>query len=387
MTGVTGRAGLAGLALLFLAGTVSAQDSEAEELEKLGVEAADLIGRLDLDVPDSPAFAILGIAPQNIVNPDTPAELATAIFVGDDDDGNSQEGLALEFRPYLMARGSDLTLGDYVHNPWLARMALSFADAEGTSDVDETSRKSLGLSFTPIDKRDPISSSAISECLGYAQEKAPAEAGQQDGRLRRELREAIASGDQQRIDVAEAAMAAWFDGARDAYLEKAGTRCMEDEAKKTANAAQLQLGIAYHESEIETINESGAAAWVSYAFPVGAGSVIAHARFSDDIVVADEEQDSYLVRDETVVGGRYRLGDDRRAILLEAAYVDQSEDSGDNDDDYTTVLVGAEFRVAESLWIQFAVGDRFGSSSDSGLALSGQFRWAVSKSRLWPGAK
>ena len=373
--------------MLALAMSVSAgaQETDADKLEELGVEVSDLVGRLDLDVPDTPAFAILGIAPQNVINPDTPAELATAIFVGNDDNGNGQEGLALEFRPYLMSKGSNLTLGDYANNPWLARMALSFADAGGTDAADKTDRQSIGFSFTPIDERDPISSEAISNCLALAQGEVAQQADGRGAELRQEVREAMASEDAERIERAEAAMQAWFDGDRDTFLEKAATACMETHARDSARSPQLQLGIAYHESEILDLKESGAAAWASYTFPAGAGSVIAHARISDDVVSPDAANEgSYLVMDETIVGGRYRLGDDQRAFLLEAAYVDKRDESGDNDDDYTTALIGAEFKVAESLWIQFAIGDRFGSNGDDSLALSGQFRWAVSKSRLWP---
>lgn len=373
------------LILLVPNGDAVAQGSDAEKLEQFGVEVADLVGRLDLDVPDSPAFAILGITPQNVINPDTPAELAAAVFVGNDDNDNGQEGLALEFRPYLMAKGSDLTLGDYANNPWLARMAISFADSSGTGASDKTDRQSIGFSFTPIDKRDPVSSERISDCLAFAQGEATSQAEGKGKALRQEVRDALASGDSARIKSAEAAMKAWFDGDRDAFLERSAITCMEKHNRETMRAPQLQLGLAYYESEVLDINESGAAAWVSYTFPAGPGSVIAHARFSDDIVRPDSANEgSYLLMDEAVVGGRYRLGDDQRAFLIEAAYVDKQDELGDNDDDYTTALIGAEFRVADSLWIQFAIGDKFGSDGDGSLALSGQFRWAVSKSRLWP---
>ncbi len=362
-----------------------AQESDADKLEELGVEVADLVGRLNLDVPDTPAFAILGIAPQNVINPDTPAELATAIFVGNDANGNGQEGLALEFRPYLMSKGSKLTLGDYANNPWLARMALSFADASGSDSADKTDRQSIGISFTPIDRRDPISSESISECLAYAQVGVWDEADGRGRKLREEASAAATSGNEIEKRKAEQAMQEWFDGDRDRFLENAATTCMEAHVRDSARSPQLQLGIAYHESEILDLQESGAAAWVSYTFPAGPGSVITHARFSDDIVSPDPANEGrYLVMDETVIGGRYRLGDDQRAFLVEAAYVDKRDELGDSDDDYTTALIGAEFRVAESLWIQFAIGDKFGSIGDDSLALSGQFRWAVSKSRLWP---
>lgn len=382
------RGWLALTALMLLAAAASAQDEPGADT--LAVEAADLIGRLDLDVPDSPAFAILGIAPQNVINPDTPAELASALILGDDGNGNGQEGIALEFRPYLMALGDEITVGDYYRNQWLSRTSLSFVQSSGTDSADKADRRAIGLSFTPIDERDPLTSSKLIACA-----ESPEDISED---LQRKLIAAIdrRTAAQDRDDAAaEAAAQAEIDalteqqnrfmaGERKAIFEERLDGCLEEEQKATRNARQLQLGIAYHESEVESIDESGAAFWVSHAFPLAGGSFIAHARYSDNIVVAETgDTPQYSVKDETVLGVRFRRGDDRRAVLFEASYVDESDTAGALDDSFSTALIGAEFRLFDELWIQIAVGDTFGSNRDENLALSGQFRWAASKSRLW----
>ena len=366
---------------------------ESPREEDLAVELGDLIGRLDLDVPDSPAFAVLGIAPQNVINPDTPAELASAFILGDDGNGNGQEGLALEFRPYLMAMGDDITIGDYYRNQWLSRTSLSFAKSSGTDDSDRTDRTAIGLSFTPIDKRDPLTSMKVNACV-----KSPDDIRSE---LATDLIAAIEArtaaeqaGDpaaraqaQARIDALEAQQNRFMSGERKQLLEERLDTCLSEFQAATRNEAQLQLGIAYHESQVEDINESGAAAWISYAHPLAGGSLIAHARYSDSVVVpGTSDPGDYSVKDETLAGLRFRRGDERRAVLFEASYVDQEDQAGLLDDSYSTVLVGAEFRLFDELWVQIAYGDTFGSNQDASAAVSGQFRWAASKSRLWRGA-
>jgi hypothetical protein len=382
-------------ALLSLA-SVQGLAQPAVSPEELGVEAADIIGRLDLDVPDSPAFAILGITPQNVINPDTPAELATAIFAGEDAKGNSQEGLAIEFRPYLMAMGSDITVGDYYRNQWLSRLAVSLAQSQGTSDADRTDRNAIGFTLTPIDDRDPLTSTYVDTCLGNASQQANhIDTGR---RLREELREAILardaaeeSGDpdvlasaEVRVAAAEAAVDTWVSGDRKVMIEDLADQCLSTHKTETINARQLQIGFGYHDSEVEDLDESGSSLWISYALPLGHGSLTAHARMSTDLLESDPNATgSYQVLDKSMLALRYRVGDERRAVLFEAAYVDESDAAGTLDDAYSTALIGVEFRLQESLWIQFALGETFGSNRDSNLALSGQFRWAASKTRLW----
>lgn len=384
--------------LLLLPGWANGQGNAVIEGSELGVSAQDIIGRLDLDVPDSPAFAILGIAPQNVINPDTPAELATALFVGDDSSGNSQEGIAIEFRPYLMALGEDITVGDYYNNQWLSRTALSFSQSKGVDEADRTKRQAIGLSFTPIDDRDPLTSRQVDNCLSGGIEKANANENEQ--RLldavraaTRELVDAQMANDEEaaaiaqaKVDVAEAALSQWLGGERKNLIEEHTGNCLKTHRKETINARQLQLGIAYHDSQVAGIDESGSAFWISYAMPLMDGSFTAHGRYSDDVVIADSmNAGQYAVKDESVLGIRYRQGDEKRAVLFEAAYIDEEDKSGILDDSYSTALVGAEFRLFESLWIQIALGETFGSNQDKDMALSGQFRWAVSKTRFWNG--
>lgn len=158
---------------------------------------------IDLIVPESPAFTVLGLTPNDVVRPSTPRELAVALQNGIDRNGNFQTGVALDFNPWLVfnrnheegdytgmlesdsGRGytdGQFTLarclknpsGDHVNwsdcwsqfNPMRAlvyRTQLSLATAKGTTDQDESFRVAGGIRVTPFDNGDPIF--AVGSCM------------------------------------------------------------------------------------------------------------------------------------------------------------------------------------------------------------------------------
>jgi hypothetical protein len=95
----------------------------------------------ELRSPTSPAFTILGVAPTNVVRPNTPRELAVEwLSAQGSDDGNLPSDLALEFAPYWLANHPDLTFSEYYNNRNIAKTILrSFSVSVATTDIpDET---------------------------------------------------------------------------------------------------------------------------------------------------------------------------------------------------------------------------------------------------------
>ena len=62
----------------------------------------------NMAVPESPAFAILGVTPDKITRPANGRELAFGILQGLDEKGNMQSGLAIDFSPYQLSLGQSL---------------------------------------------------------------------------------------------------------------------------------------------------------------------------------------------------------------------------------------------------------------------------------------
>lgn len=115
--------------------------------------------RLDLTVPESPAFALLGLDSPEVATPrDMPALTAElANLVGSD--GQLKPGAAITVQPYWLG-GRDITLDDYratsrrFERALLARTRLSFASASVDGSEDAV-RVALGVTFQPSDYSDP----------------------------------------------------------------------------------------------------------------------------------------------------------------------------------------------------------------------------------------
>jgi len=73
--------------------------------------------REDFLVPTSPAFAVLGVTPEQVIRPDTPKAFGTALLNGVDPNGNLQSGIAIDFSPYYLFAGRYLTLQKYRSSP------------------------------------------------------------------------------------------------------------------------------------------------------------------------------------------------------------------------------------------------------------------------------
>jgi hypothetical protein len=123
---------------------------------------------VDLAVPESPAFAALGVSPQEVSRPTSARELATSLLNGVDLQGNFQTGVAIDTAPYLLAAGKNVRLvEDYQQSygtRFLSRWQASFATTRGT-DSDSAVRAALGFRFTLFDRGDPRMDGALLRCL------------------------------------------------------------------------------------------------------------------------------------------------------------------------------------------------------------------------------
>ena len=120
---------------------------------------------VDFSVPDSPAFTILGLTPQNVVSPASPRELATTLLNGVDKNGNFQTGIAID-TSLLNLSSKKVTIKKYRKNKMWYRTQLSFATSKGSEDQDEALRLAFGIRFTPLDLGDPRSDkSPLTNCF------------------------------------------------------------------------------------------------------------------------------------------------------------------------------------------------------------------------------
>lgn len=123
--------------------------------------AKDFAGRLDVSVPQSAGFAILGVSPEKVIDPQSGKELGAALLQGLDANGNFQSGFALETRPFLWNQP------DYIEEPTakdraLSGIKLSLAATTGLSTQDQATRYGLGVNWS-YQFNDPLFSKAYVE--------------------------------------------------------------------------------------------------------------------------------------------------------------------------------------------------------------------------------
>ena len=325
-----------------------------------GPTKEELLGVLDVAVPTSPAFSLLGLSPDAIANPQTGPDVAAALLSGLDARGNAQSGIAIDFKPYMAFFGDKLFLSEYKNNPIkreLAKVNLSIATASGSSTEDKADRYSVGIRWTPIDDADPRRDEALAKCF----------------------REFLSFSDEPQTVDEE------MESNNDAELANDIKKCRAAFKSRTWNAKALQIGLAQFHVHSESLKETGSGAWISYAFPLSKRSqVIFHARaLKDELVPPELATDPFLIRDSKSYGLRGRYGTGSAFLMIEALQTRNNWRSAREDDDYTQYSLGGEFKIAQNVWIQLSYGDSNGSGAPNTSAVfSSQLRFGFSKERL-----
>lgn len=123
----------------------------------------------DNRVPDSPAAAVLGVAPTSVLHPTAPPELHAALLKATDANGNIQNGIAFDLNPFMLYAGDSTTLSDYANfsiaERLIANTKVSFATTKGESTDDKSARVALGLHTSWI-FNDPRTDKSYLKCLG-----------------------------------------------------------------------------------------------------------------------------------------------------------------------------------------------------------------------------
>lgn len=260
------------------------------------IQPQDLAGRLDLTVPESPAFVVLGVTPKNVLRPSTGRDLAFALLNGFDANGNVQAGLAIDAKPYLLARGPNITLADY-RLDWttrqLSRIQASVATTAGQSDSDKADQVALGLKWTPWDEGDPrLDWNPDNEMDGDTLEGC--------------FREKLAISDEPPATIEE------IDEMpdTDAALAKSAKACVAQSERRNWNANAWDIGVAGFRSNAEGQKAHGYSVWSSISLGVGRrGQFIGHLRMLQDQQVPDDQvKGDYFKQDSWIVGSRFPHG-------------------------------------------------------------------------------
>lgn len=349
------------------------------------VSAQDLVGHLDLAVPQSPAFTSLGVAPEKVVKSDDLRTVAVGLLHGVDPEGNLQSGIAFDVRPYLALRGNESTLVEYREERLvriLSTLQVSFATAAGQSDRDKADRQALAINIKPWRQHDPaVGTSPLEyEGPGGTIVKEGSADATIDGCYAAYLKKAaeapeVFPGDAEGLAKAEADIAA--------KARLAIKKCLDPFKKRYWNAGALEIAIAGYHSSVEGFADDGSAAWVGWSYGIGRHSqVVARVSYSDNRLVAPKNANSdYTLIDETDAGLRFRFGSSKATVMLEGLWT-RAKNPG-AEDEYWRGTVGAEVMVLPDVWLQFAAGKAFGTDIfEDDPVYSAQLRLGFSKESL-----
>ncbi|HKO98837.1 MAG TPA: hypothetical protein VJU86_17690 [Pyrinomonadaceae bacterium] len=351
-------------------------------IEATGTDADNISQReVDLSVPESPAFTVLGVTPETVTRPTTPREFATSLLNGVDQRGNFQTGLALDFVPFLTFFGDQTSLFSYKRSRlerFLARTQLSFATTKGATTEDKSARLALGVRLTLLDKGDPRLDEELNNCYRDALNDprlddfdTPPNAEAPEVKARR-----LAS--------------------REKILAEVVKPCNDEARKRNWNGTGWIVGAApswiSETGETKNFHWNGGGFWTSLAYGFEGVSalqdnsqLILHARYRNNEIVPDTANaGQFLSQDSYFFGGRLRIapGSGAKSIFsVEGNYIRSRLNKGLYDNS-TRFSLGLEQRIADGIWFSLALGGQGGrADGENKPFVLTSFKWGFDKKR------
>jgi hypothetical protein len=337
---------------------------------------------LDLAVPDSPAFTILGLSPETVVRPGSPRDLATTVLNGVDRRGNLQSGLAIDFAPLFLFAGSNVTHGDYrgsAATRLAGRTQLSIATAKGAGSGDKSLRAAFGLRTTLWDAGDPRLDETLIMCMDNVPIPKPttvvATQAAQDAwiaKVTSERRPLIEQCHKQ-FKARRWNASSFAIGAAPSWQSPTGSSG-DFQFCGVGVWASLALGLSVSES---TTTSTGA----TITGPRPIGQVVVQGRYRNKELVPNKTAaGTFFEQDSSGLGLRLLLGAADRGFVFESEFARQSPE-GEESSTTAKLSVGGQLKLTTDLWLSLAVGANRGGPANeerSGFVLS-TFKWALSR--------
>jgi hypothetical protein len=360
---------------------------------------------LDLSVPESPGFAVLGLTPQTVLRPATPREFVTSLLNGLDENGNFQSGVAIDVSPYLLLFGDQLSLGtsksgtseglagskkgDYRARTssgfitrLLARTQFSFASVKGTTADDKSAKIGAGLHVTVFDRGDPRMDEEIDACFSSFTRKIRAEADQQIPNP---------EVDEETLDRYEALIQTLAQRERANYIKD----CVDVSRKRNFARSSLIIGGAgswiSKDGASSKFTNNGQGIWTSLAYGFEGitglekkAQLIFHFRRRVKETVPDPQiAGMFTTKDSNLFGARFRFGSPNLTGNFEGVYQGQHF-AGKKADSNFKLSLGTDYKVADNLYLNFSVGGETKKSnvSDGKVFVKTAFSWGFSQKAL-----
>jgi hypothetical protein len=354
---------------------------------------------VDMSVPESPAFTVLGVTPETVIRPTSPRAFATSLLNGVDQNGNFQSGLAMDFVPYLLIAGDDLTLRKYQTKPvvrLLSRTQFSFATTKGATTEDKSMRLALGWHLTLWDRGDPRTDETLMSCLSAFRLPPP------PTMLECELPDNPTDADREAFrKCQESAEATRQERARQVqeareFNDSVSTRCRDESRQRNWNASSWIIGAAPSwistDGQTKNMRWNGGGFWTSVAYGFegvpgleSRSQLILHGRYRNREVVPDPNTvGAFLSQDSYFFGARFRTGSPTFNGSFEYTFL-RSRFAGLRFDNASRFSLLFERRIAGDTWFNLSLGGESGrpDGRNNGFVLT-SFKWAFSDRRNVP---
>lgn len=354
---------------------------------------------VDMSVPESPAFTVLGVTPETVIRPTSPRAFATSLLNGVDQNGNFQSGLAMDFVPYLLIAGDELTLRKYQTKPvvrLLSRTQFSFATTKGATEDDKSMRLALGLHMTLWDRGDPRTDETLMSCLSAFRLPPP------PTMLECELPDRPTDADREAFRrCQESAEATRQERARQVqeareFNDSVSTRCRDESRERNWNASSWLIGAAPSwispDGQTKNMRWNGGGFWTSLAYGFegvpgleSRSQLILHGRYRNREVVPDPSTTgAFLSQDSLFFGTRFRTGSPTFNGSFEYTFL-RSRFAGLRFDNSSRFSLLFERRIGGDTWFNLSLGGESGRQDgrNNGFVLT-SFKWAFSDRRNVP---
>jgi len=336
-------------------------------------------------VPDAPAFALLGVTPTQVTQPQTARELGAAAATVIGSDGKLHQGVAIEWTPYKTLGAP--TLATYERLYPLRTVQLSLATSQGVgagmaSDGTAATQTdaAIGVRSTLWNPDDPVivlrqryldeiaaarevaalyhvgPPTGVGEAIAFCKILDDARAGKaQDGSARPELAAAAAKLDARHKELAAAEAA------------------LKSKWNQTALAVGGALGELFPDSHWKPHTFRGWAAWGTLAYGIGAhAQVIVTGRYHSEAKI-DSPGDTSLVGARLVIGATSFAGFGELAWN----WLEPASDTALVKDNWAQASVGFEIKLSDKTWLVAAFGGTFAKSdTQNDFFAASNFKWS-----------
>jgi hypothetical protein len=307
--------------------------------------------RLNVAVPDAPAFKILDESPSAVMRPADVQEVALAVAGFARTGGVLPRAFSAEFSPGMLVGGRSLTLEQYRSSPFWYRTRISAA-AQRIDDGSGRRQASLGVRITLIDNADPrMDDGFLRKLSGLAQSI---------NRVARGVQETRPTGTGQLSEPSVDQLEQQLDDLR------------AEQKDSLWNASVMELGAAMRfvssDSLLQNVHADKYSGWFGASFPVSrSGQFIFGVSGTLQRRVSGSLDSSSFS-----ISGRFYFGSNKLKFFAEA----EVGYSGDNASQ-RLINAGGEFNAASSFWLEFSGGLEKRGENKSSIATSFNIRWSL----------